>query len=75
ALLAALGSPMVTASVKDASEQEYTIDPSLIHDRYEHLVDAVIDGGYGNNIPTTVVDCTDPQEYVILREGLGTLQA
>lgn len=74
ALVQALGHPMVSASVKDSDEEEYTTDPSLIAERYGSTVDAVIDGGYGNNIPTTVVDCTDPDETVILREGIGILQ-
>ena len=65
---------MVSASVKDMDEEEYTTDPSLIAERYGSTVDAIIDGGYGNNIPTTVVDCTDPEEAVIIREGIGILQ-
>lgn len=74
ALVQALGHPMVSASVKDSDEEEYTTDPSLIAERYGSTVDAIIDGGYGNNVPTTVVDCTDPEEAVILREGIGILQ-
>ena len=73
ALVEALGNPMVTASVKDSREEEYTTDPSLIYERYGTLVDAVIDGGYGNHVPTTVVDCTDPDDISILREGIGNL--
>lgn len=74
ALVEELGHPMVTASVKDPEEEAYTTDPSLIAERYGHAVDAIIDGGYGNNIPTTIVDCTDPEEAVIVREGIGILQ-
>lgn len=74
ALVEELGHPMVTASVKDSDEEEYTTDPSLIAERYGNAVDAIIDGGYGNNIPTTIVDCTDPEETVIVREGIGILQ-
>ena len=73
ALVEALCNPMVTASVKDSREEEYTTDPSLIYERYGTLVDAVIDGGYGNHVPTTVVDCTDPDDISILREGIGNL--
>lgn len=73
AIVAELGHPLVTASVRDADEQEYTTDPSLIAERYGHLVDAVIDGGYGNDTPTTVVDCTDEDDIAILREGRGEL--
>ena len=62
----------MTASVKD-SEEEYTTDPSLIEERYGSAVEAVIDGGYGLCVPTTVVDLTG-DEPEILREGKGELQ-
>ena len=74
-IVRALGCPLITSSVKEpgsGGETEYTTDPSLIHERYESLVDAVVDGGYGNVLPTTVVDCTS-DEPVILREGIGEL--
>lgn len=72
AIVEALGHPLVTASVK-GSEEEYTTDPSLIEERYGSAVDAVIDGGYGLCVPTTVVDCTDESDIVVLREGVGEL--
>ena len=72
AIVEARGHPLVTASVKD-SEEEYTTDPSLIEERYGSAVDAVIDGGYGLCVPTTVVDCTDESNIVVLREGVGEL--
>ena len=72
AIVEALGHPLVTASVKD-SEEEYTTDPSLIEERYGSAVEAVIDGGYGLCVPTTVVDCTDESNIVVLREGIGEL--
>ena len=69
-----LGIPMATASVKDSDEIiEYTTDPELIYERYGKIVDAVIDGGYGDNIPTTMVDLTT-DEPEIIREGGGELQ-
>ena len=52
---------------------EYTTDPELIHERYGHEVTLVIDGGIGDNVPTTVVDLTG-DEPEILREGRGELQ-
>ena len=74
ALVEELGCPMLTTSVKDDDEVvEYTTDPGLIDERYGRLVDLVIDGGYGDNTPTTVVDLTDG-EPEILREGLGELK-
>lgn len=74
AVVGALGCPMITTSVKDDDEVvEYTTDPELIHERYGHEVALVIDGGIGDNIPTTVVDLTG-DEPEILREGKGDLQ-
>ncbi|HIY68898.1 MAG TPA: threonylcarbamoyl-AMP synthase [Candidatus Alistipes intestinigallinarum] len=74
AVVEALGCPMVTASVKDDDEVvEYTTDPELIEERYGRDVALVIDGGMGDNVPTTVVDLTG-EEPEILREGRGELQ-
>lgn len=73
ALVAALGCPLITASVKmDDLEAEYTTDPELIHERYGREVALVIDGGIGEGIPTTVVDLSGEQPEII-REGRGTL--
>ena len=73
-VVGALGCPMVTTSVKDDDEVvEYTTDPELIHERYGSDVALVIDGGIGDNVPTTVVDLTG-DEPEILREGKGELQ-
>lgn len=74
AIVAALGCPLITTSVKDDDEVvEYTTDPELIHERYGRDVALVIDGGVGDNVPTTVVDLTG-DEPEILREGKGELQ-
>ena len=71
AIVDELGGPLLTTSVKsDEGEVEYITDPELIHEKYGRLVDLVIDGGYGNNIPSTVVDCTG-DEIVVTRQGLG----
>ncbi|MCK9206023.1 MAG: L-threonylcarbamoyladenylate synthase, partial [Salinivirgaceae bacterium] len=68
-----LGNPILTSSIHDEDDIiEYTTDPELIHEKYEHLVDAVIDGGFGDNEPSTVVDCTT-EEFEILRQGKGEL--
>ncbi|MFR8567052.1 MAG: L-threonylcarbamoyladenylate synthase, partial [Alistipes shahii] len=74
AVVGALGCPMITTSVQaDDQLEEYTTDPELIHERYGREVALVIDGGIGDNVPTTVVDLTgDGPE--ILREGKGELQ-
>jgi tRNA threonylcarbamoyl adenosine modification protein (Sua5/YciO/YrdC/YwlC family) len=66
-----LGHPILSTSVKDEDEIiEYTTDPELIYERFDNMVDIVIDGGYGDNTPSTVVDCTSG-EIEIIREGKG----
>jgi len=68
-----LGNPIMSTSIHDDDKIiEYTTDPELIYERYSKLVDIVIDGGYGDNEPSTIVDCTE-DEPVILREGKGIL--
>lgn len=68
------GRPILTTSIHDEDEVlEYTTDPELIHEKFKLLVDVVIDGGYGNNIPSTVVDCTN-NEPLVVRQGLGELK-
>ncbi len=68
-----LGNPILSTSIKDDDELiEYSTDPELIHEKYEDIVDLVIDGGYGDNEPSTVVDCTSG-DFEIIREGKGIL--
>jgi tRNA threonylcarbamoyl adenosine modification protein (Sua5/YciO/YrdC/YwlC family) len=68
-----LGNPIITTSIRDEDEVvEYSTDPELISEKFQHLVDLVIDGGYGNNIPSTIIDFTS-DEPEILREGLGNV--
>lgn len=69
-----LGNPIMSTSVHDDDELlDYTTDPELIYEKYKDKVDIVIAGGYGNNEPSTVVDCTT-EEFTILRQGLGVLE-
>lgn len=64
-----LGNPILTTSLKADDEiLEYTTDPELIYEDYKNLVDIVIDGGYGGNVASTVIDCTG-SEPLIVREG------
>ncbi len=73
ALVAGLGNPIVSTSIRDEDEViEYTTDPELILEKWDNIVDFVIDGGYGDNIPSTVIDLTTSQPEVI-REGKGTI--
>jgi tRNA threonylcarbamoyl adenosine modification protein (Sua5/YciO/YrdC/YwlC family) len=70
-----LGNPILTTSLKEDDQiMEYPTDPELIYEEYRDFVDAVIDGGYGGMIPSTIIDCSDG-EAVIIREGLGKLDA
>jgi tRNA threonylcarbamoyl adenosine modification protein (Sua5/YciO/YrdC/YwlC family) len=69
-----LGNPIMSTSVHDEDELiEYTTDPERIHEKYKNLVDIVIAGGYGNNLASTIVDCTDG-DFSILRQGMGVLE-
>jgi tRNA A37 threonylcarbamoyladenosine synthetase subunit TsaC/SUA5/YrdC len=65
----------LSSSLPHGAEEpiEYSTDPELIFEKYEHEVDLVIDGGLGGLIPSTVLDCTG-DEVVCLREGLGDFQ-
>ncbi len=73
-LVRELGRPIVTASIHDPDEViEYTTDPELIWEKYQDFADAVIDGGYGRNEASTVVDCTG-DEIEIIRQGLGIVE-
>jgi tRNA threonylcarbamoyl adenosine modification protein (Sua5/YciO/YrdC/YwlC family) len=66
-----LGHPILTTSLKEEDQiLEYPTDPELIHEEFIDLVDAVIDGGYGGMVPSTIIDCTG-EGPVVLREGLG----
>ncbi len=66
-----LGNPILTTSLKEDDQiLEYPTDPELIYEEYRDMVDAVIDGGYGGLIPSTIIDCSGDEPEVI-REGLG----
>lgn len=68
-----LGNPLLTTSLRDEDDVvEYMTDPELIYEKYEKLVDVVIDGGFGNNIASTVVDCTEDR-IEIIRQGIGEI--
>ncbi|RNC66482.1 L-threonylcarbamoyladenylate synthase [Proteiniphilum sp. X52] len=72
-IVAQLGNPVLSTSVKDENDEiEYTTDPELIHEKWGEIVDIVIDGGFGDIEPSTVVDCTS-DEPEISRQGKGML--
>jgi len=66
-----LGNPIVSTSIHDDDEVlEYSTDPELIFEKWQNLVDVVIDGGYGDNIGSTIIDLSG-YEPVVVREGKG----
>jgi len=68
-----LGNPIATTSVKDKDMLiEYSTDPELIYEHFNKLVDIVIDGGYGEAVPSTIVDCTNNTTQII-RKGKGNI--
>jgi tRNA threonylcarbamoyl adenosine modification protein (Sua5/YciO/YrdC/YwlC family) len=72
-LVRELGRPIITTSIHDPDELiEYTTDPELIYEKYRDFTDTVIDGGFGKNEASTIVDCTG-DEIVVVRQGLGVL--
>jgi tRNA threonylcarbamoyl adenosine modification protein (Sua5/YciO/YrdC/YwlC family) len=73
-LVKELGRPIITTSIHDPDEVvEYTTDPELIYEKYRDLAEIVINGGYGRNEASTIVDCTS-EEIKIVRQGLGILE-
>ena len=68
-----LGNPIVSTSIYDEDDViEYTTDPELIYEKWQDIVDIVIDGGYGDNTPSTVIDLSEG-EIEIIREGKGSI--
>ncbi|MEZ5071758.1 MAG: L-threonylcarbamoyladenylate synthase [Bacteroidales bacterium] len=68
-----LGNPILTTSLKEDDDiLEYPTDPELIHEEYMDIVDAVIDGGYGGMVPSTIIDCSGDTPEVV-RQGLGVV--
>jgi tRNA threonylcarbamoyl adenosine modification protein (Sua5/YciO/YrdC/YwlC family) len=73
-LVRELGRPIITTSIHDPDEViEYTTDPELIYEKYKEFADVVIDGGFGKNEASTIVDCTG-EEIEVVRQGLGILE-
>lgn len=71
-LVRQLGNPIVSTSIHDEDEVlEYSTDPELIFEKWQNLVDVVIDGGYGDNVASTIIDLSE-FEPVVVREGKGS---
>ena len=74
ALIDQLGNPIISTSIRDEDEIiEYTTDPELIYEKWQDQVDLVIDGGYGGNVASTIIDLTSGEPELI-REGKGSLE-
>lgn len=76
AVIEELGCPLVATSVRRIDtevEKEYLTDPELIHEMFGHRVDLVVNGGIGEDSPSTVVDCSG-DEPVVLRYGKGEIE-
>jgi tRNA threonylcarbamoyl adenosine modification protein (Sua5/YciO/YrdC/YwlC family) len=72
-LVEEIGTPLVVTSIHHDDEIiEYMTDPEEINEKFGNLVDVVIDGGNGGNIPSTIIDCTN-DEIVLVREGKGVI--
>ncbi|HDR52006.1 MAG TPA: threonylcarbamoyl-AMP synthase [Mariniphaga anaerophila] len=73
-IVSELGNPILSTSIRDDDEiLEYTTDPELIYEKYQEIADLVIDGGPGELIPSTVIDCTSDDLHIV-REGKGILE-
>lgn len=72
-IVKSLGNPIVSTSIHDDDEiLEYSTDPELIHEKWNSKVDLVIDGGYGDNQPSTVIEINGT-ELSVIREGKGSI--
>lgn len=72
-LIQKIGEPILNSSIHDEDQiVDYTTDPEIIYERFNKVIDLFIDGGFGNNNISTIVDCT-ADEPIILRQGLGEL--
>ena len=72
-IVSELGNPLMSTSIHDEDEiLEYITDPELINEKYKDKVDIIIDGGFGGNQASTIIDCTGG-EIVVVREGKGEI--
>lgn len=73
AIVKNLEHPIVSTSIHDDDRiVDYTTNPEAIHEKYKKIVDIVVDGGFGRNVPSTVIDCSDGG-FKIIRNGLGDI--
>ena len=73
AIVKRLGNPIAVSSIHDPDNVvEYTTDPELIHECYARMIDITINGGIGDNEPSTIIDCSG-NEPTLIREGKGSI--
>ncbi|MBN1634074.1 MAG: threonylcarbamoyl-AMP synthase [Ignavibacteria bacterium] len=73
-IVQSFGHPIVTTSIHSEDEiTEFETDPEIIYEKYQKIVDIVIDGGFGGNKPSTIIDCSDGG-FTVLREGPGNIE-
>ncbi|WP_019947673.1 L-threonylcarbamoyladenylate synthase [Hymenobacter aerophilus] len=74
-LVRELGNPIMSTSVREDENtlEEYVTDPDLIFEKYRSMVDLVIDGGFGGNTPSTIIDCTN-DDFELIRQGAGDIE-
>ena len=69
-----LGNPIISTSLKEeGGVVEYLTEPEKINEKYQKLVDLIVDGGPGNNEASTVIDCTNSKPEII-RQGIGIIE-
>lgn len=69
-----LENPIISTSLKENNgSEEYLTDPERIHEKYQDLVDMVVDGGIGYNEASTIIDCTNSKPEII-RQGIGIIE-
>ena len=75
AIVEELGNPLISTSLVDTSDDivEYYSDPEVIYEKFGKEVDMVLDAGFGNIYPSTIIDCSSGAPEVV-REGLGGLE-
>lgn len=72
-IITELGNPIMSTSLHNEDEiVEYLTDPSEIFEKFESVVDLIVDGDYGGNTPSTIIDCTG-NAPVIIRQGAGLI--
>jgi tRNA A37 threonylcarbamoyladenosine synthetase subunit TsaC/SUA5/YrdC len=69
-LLSILGQPLIATTLIPPGETEPMNDPQEIRERFQKVIQAVVDAGACPMEPTTVVDLT-ADEPVLVREGRG----